>query len=156
MKYIVECFNDQCLLESYGINPAFDINHQYNQGKDVVLEQLSKQKNRVGMIDFDNEIISEYFDKFKHVKKISNEINVYFEEENKNYLIVFNKKIETLFVSETIATNSIDTAKKLGFKNTVGNYHKIASSKEKYNKLKNLLSTIIQRSPNLQTLKEYL
>ncbi len=156
MKYIVECFNDQCLLESFGINPSFDINHKYSQGKGAVLEILSKQKNRIGMIDFDKGIEDEYFDKFELLESISTEIDVFFEKENKNYLIIFKKKIETMFVQETKKTNTLLTASKLGFYNSEGNYHNIQSNPDKLSKLKNLLSTLIQRSPNLQKLREFL
>lgn len=156
MKYIVECFNDQCLLEAFGVNPSFDVNHKYSQGKSVVLELLSTQKNRIGVIDYDYFVDNDYYDKCEHKIKISNEINVYYEKVNNNYLIVFSKKIESMFVKETIETESLETAKKLGFDNSEGNYHKIGSDKSKYNKLKNLLSTVISRSPNLKALKNYL
>lgn len=156
MRYVVECFNDQCLLEAYGIDPSYDINHKYSQGKSAVFEALSKQKKRIGMVDFDKGIEDEYFDKFQFVIRISSEIDVYFEEDNENYLIVFKKKIETMFVQETKKTNTISTAQKLGFNNSEGNYHGIQSDFDKLNKLKNLLTTLIKRSDKLKKLREYL
>jgi len=156
MKYIVECFNDQCLLEAFGINPSFEINHKYTQGKGAVFGALKTQKNRIGIIDFDNIIDDEYFGLCKLQENISREIEIYHELNNNNYLIVFKRKIETMFVEETKNSNRIDTARKLGFDNTVGNYHNIKSDKEKLNKLKSLLTTVINHSPNLQSLKKYL
>lgn len=155
MKYIVECFNDECFLKAYKVD-TFDINHQYEQGKGDVFNILSVQKNRVGIVDFDSSIDDAYFENFQHHDKVCDDINVYFETSNNNYLIVFNPKIEKIIVRITKETDSVETAKKLGFNNTEGNYHKIQSNREKLNKFVNLLQTLIQRSSELQTLKKYL
>lgn len=154
MKYIVECFNDEALLLAFGID-SFEINHQYSQGKSGVLNLLSKQKNKFGMIDFDTSIVNDYFDKFVEIIKLSENIIIYQEKNNNNSLVVFSKKIETMFVNEVLSNNAEDTAQKLGFNNSEGNYHKVGSDKEKLKKLKNLLETVIQRSIALQALKQY-
>lgn len=155
MKYIVECFNDECLLLSYGIE-SYNINHTYNQGKARVLNILSKEKNRIGMIDKDNAIRHDYFHKCIEESIISTEIIVYHEIENNNYLIIFHKKIETMFVQVTNKTDTIDTARKLGFDNTEGNYHNIKSSKDKLNKLRSHLTNLINKSSELQQLGTYI
>lgn len=156
MKYIVECFNDQCLLEAYGVNSSYDIDHSFDQGREKVLEKLSVKKNKIGLIDYDKGIHHRYFDKCNHKLNISNEIDIYEDKLNNNIIIVFNRKLETMIVNETINTFSIKTAKNLKFNNTEGNYHNIRSSKEKLNNLRNLLQTIIQRSTELQKLRQFL
>jgi hypothetical protein len=156
MKFHIECYNDQCLLEAFGFKPKVDITHFINEGRGGVLKSLTIGQNIVGIVDFDKGIKHKYFDTCILKETISQEIKVYYEEPNKNYLIVFNKKLETMIVNETIKTSSLETAKKLGFDNTEGNYHNIRSNEEKLNKLRNLLQTLIQRSPELQKLKQYL
>ncbi len=156
MRYIVECFNDECLLASYGIDPFLDIDHNINQGKGVVLNKLSNSKNKIGFIDLDKGIEHKYFDTFVLKETISDTISLYYDSENKNNLVVFNKKIETMFVKEIEYTDSLSTCIKLGFESTEKHFHGIGSSKERLGKLKSLLSTIVQRSENLQKLKSHI
>lgn len=153
MKYIVECFNDECLLASFGIDPFLDIDHNINQGKGVVLNKLSNSKNKIGIIDFDRGINHKYFDKFTLKETISDTIKLYYDSENKNHLVVFNRKIETMFVNEIEYTDSHSTCNNLGFEPTEKHFHGIGSSKERLAKLKSLLSTLIQRSDKLKKLK---
>ncbi|RPI17335.1 MAG: hypothetical protein EHM58_09715 [Ignavibacteriae bacterium] len=157
MKYIVECFNDQCLLEACGIVPTYNIDHNYDQGREDVLDKLVAGKNLIGLIDYDKGITHKYFDICHYKSRISNEIDIYIDEERSNHLVVFKRKLESMIVCETVKTSSLSTAYKLGFKkNTEKEYHDIKANQKKLNNLKNLFQTLILRSPELQNLKYFL
>lgn len=153
MRYIVECFNDECFLNALGIDPFLDIDHNINQGKGVVLNKLSNRKNKIGIIDLDKGINHKYFDKFILKETISESITLYYEADNKNLLVVFSKKIESMFCREIEETEANETCFRLGFEGTEKDFHAIGSNKAKLGKLKSLLSIIFDRSERLQRLK---
>jgi hypothetical protein len=154
-KILVECYNDEALFLSLKIS-KYDIEHNI-EGKGEVFKKIEKKTNCLAVIDNDKRTEQDYFKQSKLDKVLSEDIKIFKDSNKNNYILVFYPKLEK--VIERIVNeneNNKETAKKLGLKTDVKSLHDIGSNKQKLTNLKQLLEVLINRSPELKQIVNYL
>ena len=155
-KILFECFNDETLCSVFNISKN-DMEHYNNLGKGKILERIQKRNNCTALIDNDKGTNNTYLFKSKLIEDISENIKVFYESVNKNYIIVFYPHLEKIIES---LVESNDSNKKIAEKLKIDcsskSLHNIGMDKTKLSKLKNLLIALKSRCPEISSLEKYL
>ncbi len=154
-RVLVECYNDEtlCLALNADIN---EVEHNID-GKGEILKKIKDRKNCTAFIDNDKGTNDEYFRKSVLKKTISDDIKVFYENVNKNHIIVFYPKLENV-INRLVKGNekNIQTAGKLGIDYNVKELHDIGRNKKKLTKLKDLFIALNSRCQEIKDIREYL
>lgn len=154
-KILVECWNDEALFLSFKIS-KYDIEHNI-QGKSEVLSKVEKRNNCLAVIDYDKRTVHRYFSKAKIEKDISVDIKIFKEPERNNFILVFYPKLEKV-IERIVRENdeNKETSERLKIKTDTKSLHNIGSDKTKLTKLMQLFDVLINRSPELKKIEDYL
>ena len=153
-KILIECYNDEALCLALSADKS-TIEHNIG-GKGEILKKIKEREKCIAIIDNDKGTNDKYFKKSILHEKISDDIKVFYEKGNQNYIIVFYPRLETI-IGRLIKNDNrnLNTAQNLGIKPDEKSLHDIGSNPHKLIKLKNLFEVLIQRNTDLKSLEKY-
>lgn len=125
-------------------------------GKGNVCNKLEKEKNCKGLVDEDP-LSSQhsYFKKLGH-KEVKNEIKLFFDQKNKNYLIILCPVVEK-WILKAATEVKLNTSKYNLPDNSNELYKTLHADNKRYKNLERLIKDIIkQKSSMLKTLEGFL